>query len=276
MLFWTKMNLFSTIFILLILTTFTTNIKIACKYDYYNKWMLNVQSNFSAQHKQFIYECMVTDIKIINKHEREVSNVSGIHDQNMTNENVKSFSIGNRVMHFMPNNVEKFFTNLIVLDVYATRLQEIHKKDLEPFPDLKFLSLTNNELKTINFDLFVYNPNLEVLLLTGNRIEIVNDAFEFLSNLQYLSFRNNLCKSGEAKNNRNEVIALIEDIHTNCEIDYEKAFGQCKSVLKMIQNKQNEAETLIFGSPLMNNGLTYLSNSSIYIAFVAIVLNLWI
>ena len=126
--------------------------------------------------------------------------------------------------------LQKFFTNLIVLDVYATGLQEIYKEDLKPFPDLRFLSLINNELKTINFVLFVYNPNLEVLLLSGNRIEIVNDSFEFLSNLRYLSFKNNLCKSGDAKNNRTEVTALIEEIHINCEIDYEKAFEQCKKL----------------------------------------------
>lgn len=206
-----------------------------------------------------------------------MSEVSGTHSQNKTIENVRSFGVGNRIMHFMPNGLEKFFTNLILLDIYSTGLLEINKEDLEPFPDLNFLSLTNNELQTIDFDLFVYNPNLEMVLLWGNKIETVNDAFYILPKLRYLSFRNNSCYSGDAKNNQNKITALIKEIHKNCEPDYEKSFEQCKRVLKIIQNKKSKSNNLNIGNPLQNIGQTSFSYNSelnaIYTLLVTLIVN---
>ncbi|XP_070508767.1 uncharacterized protein [Chironomus tepperi] len=274
MLFWSSMNISATLTILGLYVVAINSIEITCKYDNYNKWMLNVQSHFTPQHKQLIYECIVTDIEIASNHDdaRKVTNVSGIHDQHKSNEHVKSFGIGNRIVHFMPKELDKFFTNLIVLDVYATGLQEIVKDDLKPFKDLKYLSLTGNELQTIDFDLFVYNPHLEVVLLWGNKIETVNDAFENLLKLQYLSFKNNPCHSGVARHSHNQLTALIKEIHNNCEPDYEKAFEQAKSVLKMIQ--QNE-DKLIVGSSELKSGQNsvFVRLNVIYAGLIVAVVN---
>ena len=127
----------------------------------------------------------------------------------------------------MPRGLEKFFKNLIVIDIYTTGLLKVQKEDLEPFPELKYLSFSKCSLQAIDFDLFIYNPKLEMILLFGNKITVVNDAFNNLPNLRFLSFKDNPCYSGEAKDDRNAVVELVKKIHNECAIDYKEAFEQC-------------------------------------------------
>ena len=94
-----------------------------------------------------------------------------------------------------------------------------------------------NNLETIDFDLFVYNPKLEFLILYGNKIHFVNDAFDILPNLRYLSFDQNPCCSGEAKNDREAVLELMKKIHDKCDVNYKKAAQQCRQdLLTCIKN----------------------------------------
>lgn len=138
----------------------------------------------------------------------------------------------------MPRKLEFFLKNLIVLDIYESDLLEVHVDDLQPFPELKYLSFMYNKLEIIEFDLFVYNPKLELLILDGNRIRFVNDAFDILTNLRFLTFCQNQCASGEAKDNRMAVLELMKKIHYKCGVDYKKAAQQCKKDL-IICKKNN-------------------------------------
>jgi hypothetical protein len=160
-----------------------------------------------------------------------VTEIRGIHVYNKTSSDVRSIMTFKQKMNYMPRGFETIFKNITTIDIYSSDLLEVHVSDLQPFPELRYLRFIFNKLESIEFDLFVYNPKLELLILYGNRIQFVNDAFDILPNLRYLSFAQNPCYSGEAKDNRMEVLQLMKNIHEKCGTDYKKAALECRKDL---------------------------------------------
>lgn len=190
-----------------------------------------------GEQQQTIYECELKEGTITSKKDRLVTNIYGTHVHNKTSNDVKSFLTYKKQMSFMPKGIEQVFKNLIILDIYSADLLEVHIDDLQPFPELRYISFMFNKLETIEFDLFVYNPKLEFLVLYGNRIQFVNDAFDILPSLRFLSFEQNRCYSGEAKDDRLAVLELMKKIHEKCGVDYKKAAQECrKDLMNCVKN----------------------------------------
>lgn len=86
-----------------------------------------------------------------------------------------------------------FFPNLKAFYLYDAKLKTV-SKDVLQYPSLRYLSLRNNELVTLDVDLFEYTPELEVIRFKLNLIQHVGlHLLSRLDNLKIALFNTNAC-----------------------------------------------------------------------------------
>lgn len=92
----------------------------------------------------------------------------------------------------------------------------INANDLRPFPRLLYLNLWQNQLISIDGDLFTYTPLLKRVDFNNNKIQhIKHDLLINLYDLEYLGFLNNICINQSAQN-RAEVLLLAPQLSVLC------------------------------------------------------------
>lgn len=126
--------------------------------------------------------------------------------------------LSNAEIDFFPKGLENFIPIMKLLILTTCGLKEVTQQDLSPFMDLEDLDLSMNLIQSLEPGLFIYNPQLETILLYENLIMTVGaDVFRSLRNLRRLTFGVNRCYSGQA-NNRLEVVKLIGEIRKKCNV----------------------------------------------------------
>ncbi|KAG5668810.1 hypothetical protein PVAND_016734 [Polypedilum vanderplanki] len=198
--------------VILTLQSFVYSIELNCKSFITSNWWT-----------QSLYECENGNIQITSKTKRTITKINASHNHRKSNKDVDSVWIHDTIVNFFPKNLEEFFPDLIAISITTSKLKEIHADDLKPFPKLIKLFLTNNELEVLDEDLFANNPKLKRLNFDGNRIRHVGGSlFVGHENLLFLHFLNNNCYSGEAKDDRFEVMMLALNIQNDCfDVKYE-------------------------------------------------------
>ncbi|KAG5683945.1 hypothetical protein PVAND_013201 [Polypedilum vanderplanki] len=166
--------------------------------------------------------------------DRTVTNViSNDYDLGNIRDNVTSINIVLEDSPYLPLEIDRFFPNVVLLEIRNSNVQHLLTGDLDGFTKLKFLDLSDNPIEQISHDFFrgkffieviyFYNCNLKkidadaflplislkTLLLKGN--ECIDKNF-YINNLPPLSMRN------EIKN------AIIE----NCQGDHQQLKPQFK------------------------------------------------
>jgi hypothetical protein len=134
-----------------------------------------------------MYVCSTSNNLILNKIDTKVTKVIG-------SQTVNGLSIAYKTVKFFPQNLEKFFKNLTLLDLHSSHLTEVHSHDLEPLTQLQALMLSNNSIHVIERDTFKHNIYLEVLWLNENGIKFVDPfVFDHLMNLRSLNMHGSVC-----------------------------------------------------------------------------------
>lgn len=119
--------------------------------------------------------------------------------------------------YYIPSGIADNFINLKVLIIVGCGLTSVRQSDLRPLTKLIMLNLDSNNLKTIDKDLFEYNPNIETVSLKENRIKSVAvDVFTPLTNLKYLNLKDNVCIQEKEATSVDQVKKLIEAINEKC------------------------------------------------------------
>lgn len=144
--------------------------------------------------------------------------VTGKHHGSRTHANVRSLQVySSPNMTYIPKGIEQFFQNIFYITIKETGLAVIRKNDLKPFPNLKWLFLSRNQLKTLNSGLFRHNPKLNLISLEGNQLNsIAADIFEPIEDLQQADFRDNVCINSQATS-RERVKEVELDIIRSCQ-----------------------------------------------------------
>lgn len=144
--------------------------------------------------------------------------VTGKHHGSRTHANVRSLQVySSPNMTYIPKGIEQFFKNIFSVSIKETGLAVIRKNDLKPFPRLRYLFLSRNQLKTLNSGLFLHNPKLNMLSLEGNQLNsIAADIFDPIEDLQQADFRDNVCINSQATS-REKVKEVELDIAQNCQ-----------------------------------------------------------
>ena len=88
---------------------------------------------------------------------------------------------------------------------------------MKPFPKLIYLSLHQNNIEIIEDGLFDFNPNLEVITLSNNRISHIDQfVFDNLVKLAYLGFDANPCINMEARASQAMVRDIVKITKSKC------------------------------------------------------------
>lgn len=168
-----------------------------------------------------VYFCDVTLDVDISKSNEMVTEIIGSHLDYRSNDDVVGFRASYKKLNYFPHGLDKYFDaeKMKFIAVWSTGLKEIHQSDLFPFTGLRVLSLWDNDFEAIENDLFKFNPEIRYLGLGKNKIKFIDgNAFGPLKNLHTLHLDGNQCISKAAVGNKNQVLALIEEIKENCEI----------------------------------------------------------
>lgn len=88
------------------------------------------------------YACEAKVMKTGDK--RNVIVVTTNHTFHRGNYNVNFLQVADQPIGFIPSGIGTYFKNLVGLRFNGCEIKEISKEDLQPFPELKFLSLSSN------------------------------------------------------------------------------------------------------------------------------------
>lgn len=112
---------------------------------------------------------------------------------------VEHLTVVRENLSFVPQNIDLFMPNIRSIMFKNGNLNKISAEDLRQFPQLEVLSIIYNRLVSIDGNLFMDTPYLRYISFEGNAIRNVGqDLVTYLYDLEYLSFRRNLCVNREA------------------------------------------------------------------------------
>lgn len=149
--------------------------------------------------------CIVDDSNLtINTH-----NFNLTHNEGPTI--YKAVKIFNKNVSYFPTFDAIFFNQIELIFIVNSGLKEIHQNDLKTLTKMTHLSLSGNDLSSLDAGTFKFNTYLEFLDLSDNEItQIHTNAFLQLAKLNFLNLTNNFCVSVE-KSGR-DVEILVKDI----------------------------------------------------------------
>lgn len=113
--------------------------------------------------------------------------VTSINDQTRSyyhSHDVKMLRIEKQTVHYLPRGFGNFFPNIVGVYISESKLKSISKKDLKQFSNLLHFSAVDNDLQTIDADLFVFTPNITQISFSRNNLRAVGtNVFSRLENL---------------------------------------------------------------------------------------------
>lgn len=165
-----------------------------------------------------MYYCnAINQLNIDSPDRSNIDSITGKHLPNMTIDDVIGFEADNLTIRYFPQGLEKIFKNLQMIDINNGRLKEVHQSDLKPFPKLKCLELFDNDIEILEEGLFDFNPELEMIWLTDNKILHVDvNVFDKLVKLTHLSLDQNHCISEYTDNNATAVAEIVRETKIRC------------------------------------------------------------
>ncbi|CAG9810977.1 unnamed protein product [Chironomus riparius] len=176
-----------------------------------------VQCSFRTQGFHWItdqfYICRDEKSIVYTREDRYVDDVSGTHLTGMTNDQVTGFYTLNTRFHYVPKHAEKFFKNLRVLAVEDSRLIELRREDLMPYPNVEYLYFSGNLIEVLEKDLLIGNPRIKGIAMERNHFRFIHSKiFDGITrNLSFLMMDNAGCVSIQSQSNFATAIATINE-----------------------------------------------------------------
>ncbi|KAG5679655.1 hypothetical protein PVAND_009210 [Polypedilum vanderplanki] len=117
-------------------------------------------------------------------------------------------------LKYFPRNLEKVFKNLETFAIQDSNLIELTSEDLKPFLKLTALCLDGYPIEIIRENLFIHNPELEVLYIASNKINHIDpNALSHLNNLKSIYFFDNICKLSKVLvETRSGILEIVKEI----------------------------------------------------------------
>ncbi|CAG9810515.1 unnamed protein product [Chironomus riparius] len=140
---------------------------------------------------------------------------------------------------YFPRGLSKVFPNLKGIQLYKTGLKEVHQHDLIDFPNLLNLFLHGNQLEVLEKGLFDFNPLVQELYLSYNKISYIDfDAFAKLTKLSSLVLNGNLCINLSAVNTPSNVGNVVATAKAQC------TSAEYSALELKVNNLENESANL--------------------------------
>lgn len=140
--------------------------------------------------------------------EMVLNNVTGVHVGARKNSNVRGLTVLDQFTKRIPRNMNTFFPKLIGLIWVNSGLQTVSAEDLEQFPELEVIKIQQNQVTTLEGNLFMHNGPLKSIGFDSNSIRYVGkNLLDNLPALQVVLLRYNPCVNHYA--NTTETIAAL-------------------------------------------------------------------
>ncbi|KAL7011236.1 hypothetical protein ACKWTF_014178 [Chironomus riparius] len=176
---------------------------------------------------------------------------------------INGFRAANKKILYLPHFEEDTATSMHALSILNSQLKEIRQENLKPLVNLLIIDLTANEIEKLDANLFRFNDDLKVIVLSKNRIRYIDSStFSNLKNLESLQLKPNICYSKSSKN-KIEIARMIEEIEEACSsfdtsselnlINFDHLTSpQDDNLQKMIQKMENIENFLIMQNILFS------------------------
>lgn len=176
---------------------------------------LKLNCSFGINSGNF-YLCQVSDLHVSSAN-TAIASVSGLHQKLWNNINVTAFCVEDSPsMEFMPKAIDQFFPSTEAITVFNAGLKTINAADLEPFPNLRIFALENCKITSLESRLFFYNPKLITISFRNNQLQTIDDqVFDYIDSLEKLDLSKNVCIDKKGVN-RYKVRQVIKEITVKC------------------------------------------------------------
>ncbi|XP_070491072.1 uncharacterized protein [Chironomus tepperi] len=160
-----------------------------------------------------------------------IDSSNGTHKGDKNDTYVTGFLADNKNMKYFPRNLENFYPNLKAIAIFNGRIKEIDQMNLKPFPMLLELNLNNNDIEILDENLFFYNPLLEYVEFSKNKIYFIGlRIFDELKMLTVLKLEMTACID-EIEETVNKTKKIINNVKQKCSnLDF---FGVEKELRKL-------------------------------------------
>lgn len=177
----------------------------------------NFTSNRSGRNESG-YTCYVNNI-IYNPALRSIQ-INGKHQDFMTNQDVRGLSFESiKSLKKIPYGLTTVFPNLIYLQIRKCGLASLTKRDLIGLEHLQGLWLPENDIVSLDADVFENCQGIRLLCFYKNKLKFVDsDVFKPLKNLTDANFCENTCiDKNYLQGNKDQLNALMEEILKKCQ-----------------------------------------------------------
>ena len=128
---------------------------------------------------------------------------------------VISLHFDNQTVHYLPKGIGKFFPNLNVLSVTNSKLRSLTQDVLKPLTRLYSVNFNNNDLESLDDNLFEFN-DLRFVSFRDNKLKFIGEnLFRKLEYFVSIRFASNICINEDASIT-SEILALMEKIKSQC------------------------------------------------------------
>lgn len=207
------------------------------------------ESAYTCRVKKLTYNPTLTEIKVI-----------GNHQDLMTNSDVGGFLVDNvKNLKRIPYNLTKIFPNLIYLQIRRCGLTSLTKRDLIGLEHLQGLWLPENDIVSLDADVFENCQGIRRLCFYKNKLKFISsDIFKPLKSLIDANFCENTCiDMNYLDGNKEQLNALYEEILIKCQqtingndidesklelIQLKKEISQLKNHCAALENKISAME----------------------------------
>jgi hypothetical protein len=165
-----------------------------------------------------LYSCFVSkNTVMITRETAKITSISGSHNSGKTNSDVEFFRVHASSIKYFPRGVENYFKDIKAIAIIFSNLTQIHQDDLKPFSKLAVLDLFSNLLQVLEDGLFDFNPDLQRIDLSYNKIfHIAPKVFDHLSKLSDLLLSSNSCIDMFTNNSTEKVKEIIRASKAQC------------------------------------------------------------
>ncbi|KAG5669001.1 hypothetical protein PVAND_016904 [Polypedilum vanderplanki] len=174
-------------------------------------------TNYQFGSQKNIYTCEVSGRLVVTRRDTVVTAIEGNHTLSRTNQDVLGIRADAGIINFIPKGIDTLFRNLRAILINFSKLKELRQENLRAFTKLKFLDLYENQIQYLEADLFKYNPDLELVWLSNNKIKFIHESvFENLRQLRSIYLTGNDCISTSIADNPSRIKDFLELVAAQC------------------------------------------------------------
>lgn len=161
------------------------------------------------------YQCKTRTISALST--QHVTNATGSHAKNKTNEDVAAVHIANCAdLSYIPKGLLQIFPNLIAIYLDGCGITALNGSELNEYPTLELFALEMTAIKHIPGNLFDQTPDVFFVSFTDNTISSVGkELFNNLTQLSEVYFNNNTCINANATTMQ-QVAGIKEKLIHDC------------------------------------------------------------